>query len=108
MPVARVIYHFEDGTWWAESPDVERWSAAAETLPGLIRLVEEGVPFALDIENIEVRHMAAPEVVQVLTAKTAGTPVRVRLIAHQPGGGVRVETTSLEAGVGRELQLAPA
>ncbi len=28
----KVIYHYEDGTWWADSPDVERWSAAADEL----------------------------------------------------------------------------
>lgn len=47
METVRIIYHHEDGGWWAESPDVDGWSAAGETYAEVVKLAEEGVPFAL-------------------------------------------------------------
>jgi predicted RNase H-like HicB family nuclease len=55
MKTVRVIYHHEADGWWAESPDVEGWSAAGATYADVVRLAEEGVPYALghgaDIEH---------------------------------------------------------
>jgi predicted RNase H-like HicB family nuclease len=56
MDVIRVIYHYEDGGWWAESPDVERWSAGAETFDEVRRLAEEGVRFTLDRDDVRLEH----------------------------------------------------
>jgi predicted RNase H-like HicB family nuclease len=50
METVRVIYHHEASSWWAESPDIERWYAAAQTYPEIVKLVEEGIPFALGRE----------------------------------------------------------
>lgn len=47
MEAVRVIYHHEADGWWAESPDVEGWSAAGNAYEELVKLVEEDVPFAL-------------------------------------------------------------
>lgn len=47
METVRVIYHHEGGSWWAESPDVERWYAAGDTYAEVAKLAEEGIPFAL-------------------------------------------------------------
>ena len=47
METVRVIYHHEADGWWAESPEVEGWSAAGETYTEVVKLAEEGVPFAL-------------------------------------------------------------
>lgn len=47
METVRVIYHHEGDGWWAESPDVEGWSAAGETYGEVIKLAEGGIPFAL-------------------------------------------------------------
>jgi predicted RNase H-like HicB family nuclease len=55
MDPIRVIYHHEEGTWWAESPDIKGWLAAADTYPEIVKLVEEGVPFALEREA-EIEH----------------------------------------------------
>lgn len=43
-----VRYHNEAGTWWAESPDLAGFSAAAATRDDLATLIREGVAFALD------------------------------------------------------------
>jgi predicted RNase H-like HicB family nuclease len=47
METVRVIYHHEADGWWAESPDVAGWSAAGDTYAEVIKLAEEGIPFAL-------------------------------------------------------------
>lgn len=50
MELIRVIYHCEPEGWWAESPDLKGWTAAADTYDEIVKLVEEGVPFALECE----------------------------------------------------------
>jgi predicted RNase H-like HicB family nuclease len=42
----RVIYHHEADGWWAESPDVEGWSAAGSSYAEVVKLAEEGISFA--------------------------------------------------------------
>jgi predicted RNase H-like HicB family nuclease len=55
MDSVRVIYHLEEDGWWAESPDVEGWSAAGESFPEVRALTDEGIPFALD-RDVELEH----------------------------------------------------
>jgi predicted RNase H-like HicB family nuclease len=47
MEIVRVIYHHESDGWWAESPDVEGWSAAGDSYAEVVKLAEDGIPFAL-------------------------------------------------------------
>jgi len=56
METVRVIYHHEEGSWWAESPDVERWYAAGETYDDVVKLAQEGIPFALQRDHVELEH----------------------------------------------------
>jgi predicted RNase H-like HicB family nuclease len=42
MEGVRVSYHHDANGWWAESPDVEGWSAAGDTYAELVRLAGEG------------------------------------------------------------------
>ena len=44
----RVLHHREGNCWWAESPDVEGWSAAGDSYAEVAKLAEEGIPFALE------------------------------------------------------------
>ena len=55
METVRIIYHHETSGWWAESPDVEGWSAAGDTYAEVVKLAEEGVPFALG-RDAELEH----------------------------------------------------
>jgi predicted RNase H-like HicB family nuclease len=48
MEIVRVIYHHENDGWWAESPDVEGWSAAGDSYPDVVKLAKEGIRFALE------------------------------------------------------------
>lgn len=50
METVSVIYHHESDGWWAESPDVDGWSAAGETYAEIVKLATEGIPFALGNE----------------------------------------------------------
>lgn len=43
----RVIHHRENDHWWAESPDVEGWSAAGDSRDQVVCLAEQGIQFAL-------------------------------------------------------------
>jgi predicted RNase H-like HicB family nuclease len=55
MEIVRVIYHHETDGWWAESPDVEGWSAAGGSYPEVRQLAVDGVPFALG-HDAELKH----------------------------------------------------
>lgn len=48
MKTVRVIYHHEADGWWAESPDVEGWSAAGGSYAEVVKFAEEGIPIALE------------------------------------------------------------
>lgn len=61
MDTVRVIYHHEREGWWADSPDVEGWSAAGETFAEVRRLAQEGVPFALGREAALEHQVPADE-----------------------------------------------
>jgi predicted RNase H-like HicB family nuclease len=52
----RVLYHREDNSWWAESPDVKGWTAAGDSYDEVRKLAEEGIPFALDRKDVELEH----------------------------------------------------
>jgi predicted RNase H-like HicB family nuclease len=61
METVRVIYHHEGGSWWAESPDVERWYAAGDSYAEVVKLAEEGVRFALGHEVALEHYVPAGE-----------------------------------------------
>ena len=52
----RVIYEQDDGTWVATSPEIPDWTAVGASYEEAQQLAEEGVRFALDREDVEVRH----------------------------------------------------
>lgn len=56
METVRVIYHHEGDGWWAESPDVEGWSAAGDTYAEVAKLAGERIPFALGRDDAVLEH----------------------------------------------------
>jgi predicted RNase H-like HicB family nuclease len=62
MDRIRVIHHYEDGRWWAESPDVPEWFAAAETYAEAHQLAQEGIPFALERNNVAIEHFVPADI----------------------------------------------
>lgn len=51
-----VVFHHEDGRWWAEAPDVPDYVAGADTLDELRALVKEGLEFRLErpVDVVEI------------------------------------------------------
>lgn len=109
----RMVYHSEDGAWWADSDDAPGYYAGAGSLEQLRNRVHEGLEFhfedSVDISeetvetvirtcrehNIEieqkVRHRAAPAIALGSTQLTTSwsrpirrLPVLVMAIAPQP------------------------
>lgn len=40
---ATIRWHYEDGTWWAESPEFPEWSGGAESLDEARALAHSGL-----------------------------------------------------------------
>jgi hypothetical protein len=59
METMRVIYHRESDGWWAESPDVEGWSAAGDTCAEVFRLAVESSSFALGRDDVTLDHIVS-------------------------------------------------
>jgi predicted RNase H-like HicB family nuclease len=58
MDRIQVIYHDETPHgWWAESPDVKGWSAAADSYAEIRQLAEDGVRFALERNDVVIEHL---------------------------------------------------
>lgn len=51
-----VVFHYEDGKWWAEAPEVPDYVAWADTFDELRALVKEGLEFHLErrVDIIEI------------------------------------------------------
>lgn len=54
--IVRVIYHHEPEAWWAESPEVEGWYGAGESFEEVRQLAEEGIPWALERDDVSLEH----------------------------------------------------
>ena len=54
MATVRVIYHEEPDGWWAESPDVDGFGAAGESLEEVRRLAADGISFYLEADSVEL------------------------------------------------------
>lgn len=61
----RVVYHFEDGSWWADSDDAPGYYAGADTLDQLRERVLEGLEFHFE-DSVEV----SEEIIEIVTTTT--------------------------------------
>jgi predicted RNase H-like HicB family nuclease len=82
-----VLIHHEDGTWWAESPDVSGFSAAADTREQLEDLAMDGLKkFLGEVANMMVAFQMADQVPVAAGAgstSTATNSVATRLAGDQ-------------------------
>lgn len=60
--IVRVLYHEEPEGWWAESPDLDRWTAAGDTFEEVRLLAEEGARFVLEDDSVKVEHFVPAKV----------------------------------------------
>jgi predicted RNase H-like HicB family nuclease len=56
MDRVRVIYEQDADTWVATSPEVPNWTVVADSYEEAHQLAEEGVRFALERDDLEVKH----------------------------------------------------
>jgi predicted RNase H-like HicB family nuclease len=57
MRTVRVQYLQDEDTWVATCPDIDRWTAIADTYDEVRQLAEEGVRFALERDDVIVEHL---------------------------------------------------
>jgi predicted RNase H-like HicB family nuclease len=70
METVRVIYKTEEGSWWAESPDLEEhWLAIAASFAEARALAEEGVPWALERDDVELEHFVHTSAIPAFAAE---------------------------------------
>jgi predicted RNase H-like HicB family nuclease len=56
MDPVRVIHEQEEDTWVATSPEVANWTVVADSYQEAYRLAEDCVRFALDRDDVEIKH----------------------------------------------------
>lgn len=56
MDRIRVIYEQDEDTWVATSPEIPNWTVVADSYEQAHELAEEGARFALDSEDVDLRH----------------------------------------------------
>lgn len=56
MDQIRVIYEQDEDAWVATSPEVAGWTVVADSYEQAHHLAEEGVRFALDRKDVELKH----------------------------------------------------
>lgn len=56
MEPIRVLYRVEDGTWSARSPDLPGWLAVADTYEECRKFAEEGIPWTLERDDVQLEH----------------------------------------------------
>jgi len=79
-----VMYHLDHDAWWAESPDVPGWTVVGETFAEIRDLAVDGACFALESDDLEIRHMVSRDLVPWLQ-QTAGGIARVEYTPLQVG-----------------------
>lgn len=85
-PEIRVIVHYDEPTFWADSPEVDGWTAAANSMPELHQLIVEGVPFALDVppEKVDLR-LEWDDGRRVVVYGQPQGPPQLQLVVSNPG-----------------------
>jgi predicted RNase H-like HicB family nuclease len=81
-----VTYHKEAGTFWADSPTIDGYSAVGESLHEVRELVHSGVPFFLDLplEDIDLREQTPDgrPIVDLVVSDSPFTALYWRQLQH--------------------------
>ncbi len=56
MSSITVIHHREPNSAWADSPDIPGWTAVGKDRLEVLRLANEGVPYFLGQDDLDIRH----------------------------------------------------
>ncbi len=98
MRQVTVIYHYEDGTWWAESPTpgLETFVAGGGSLDETRRLAREGATFHLE-DKVRLTELYDPQ------------PVVTHLSVVEPSSNVTIwGAPTPSAGIRPKVTITPA
>lgn len=59
MAQVRIVYHHEGAAWWAESPDIDGFTAGGDSLREARELAREGAAFYLEDPDLDIREQMA-------------------------------------------------
>lgn len=100
----RMVYHFEDGSWWADSDDAPGYYAGAETLEQLRKSVREGLEFHLEdsVDGLE-------EVVEIVSTTHPRDDIEIEQRVYYPAADVlslgSTQLTTTVSGLIRRLPV---
>lgn len=100
----RVVYHFEDGSWWADSEDAPGYYAGAATLEQLRERVREGLEFHFE-DSVEV----TDEIIEIVSTTHPREDVTVeQRVSHLANQLIILGSTQLTTAVSRLIMPLPA
>jgi predicted RNase H-like HicB family nuclease len=93
MRTLKVVYHYEDGSWWAEADEVPDFVAGAATFEETRTLTHEGLEFDLDEqvdldERFDAAAFAARRSANTITSRALGVVLCSRSSASTTGSPV--------------------
>lgn len=98
-----VVYHFEDGSWWADSDDAPGYYAGADTLEQLRQRVREGLEFHFE-DSVDV----SEEIIEIVTTTRPGDDIEIeQRVRHQAAQGITLASTQLTSSTSRQIKLVP-
>lgn len=104
MIEARVVYHYEDGSWWADSEDAPGYYAGASNLEELRQLVREGLKFHFE-EPVRV----TDEVFEVVSTTHPREDVEIKqTLCHRTAALITLGSTQVTTSVSRVIKRVPA
>jgi len=76
MTTIRMMYHYEDGYWTSESPDLAaltdvRWCSGGETYDEARELAADGIPWMLERDDLVLQHFVPESSIAQLAAERA-------------------------------------
>lgn len=107
----RIRYHYDpEGAWWADSPDLERWTAAGETFADVRMQAHEGAS-RFSGEQVMIVEEGVPEQVPAsgqerAVVVTTGGAFGRSMIGASAVPNVRISVRAAAGGLRREGDLA--
>lgn len=99
----RMVYHFEDGSWWADSEDAPGYYAGAATLGQLRERVHEGLEFHFE-DSVEV----TDEIIEIVSTTHPREDVTVeQRVCHLASQLIIVGSTELTTAVSKLINVVP-
>lgn len=98
-----VVYHFENGSWWADSDDAPGYYAGADTLEQLREYVHEGLEF-----HFEDSVVISEEIIEMVTTTHPRDDVEIaQTVRHQATQMITLASNQLTTSRSRRIKSVP-